>query len=57
MPYKYSMLKHCYCASINVDICTSTKSIKHIFKYVYMGYDCVFVIINANQTIKSKYNI
>ncbi|XP_055352995.1 uncharacterized protein LOC129598933 [Paramacrobiotus metropolitanus] len=38
-----------YDAHINVEVCTSVKSVKYLFKYVYKGYDC------ANVKIKQRY--
>ncbi|XP_037049075.1 uncharacterized protein LOC119083457, partial [Bradysia coprophila] len=39
VPYSpYLLLK--YNAHINVEICTSLRAIKYIYKYVYKGFDC-----------------
>ncbi|XP_065315372.1 uncharacterized protein LOC135924248 [Gordionus sp. m RMFG-2023] len=50
IPYnRYLMLK--FNAHINVEICTSIKSVKYIFKYIYKGYDCTNVDINVASNI------
>ncbi|XP_065317560.1 uncharacterized protein LOC135925912 [Gordionus sp. m RMFG-2023] len=50
IPYnRYLMLK--FNAHINVEICTSVKSVKYIFKYIYKGYDCTNVDINVASNI------
>ncbi|XP_065318878.1 uncharacterized protein LOC135926873 [Gordionus sp. m RMFG-2023] len=50
IPYnRYLMLK--FNAHINVKICTSIKSVKYIFKYIYKGYDCTNVDINVASNI------
>src|SRR5258705_6899528 len=35
-------------AHINVEICSSIKIVKYLFKYVYKGYDCANVKLQAN---------
>ncbi|GBN29122.1 hypothetical protein AVEN_106795-1 [Araneus ventricosus] len=37
-----------YNAHINVEICSSIKSIKCIFKYVYKGHDCAKLVFENN---------
>ncbi|XP_065314115.1 uncharacterized protein LOC135923348 [Gordionus sp. m RMFG-2023] len=50
IPYnRYLMLK--FNAHINVEICTSIKSVKYIFKYIYKGYNCTNVDINVASNI------
>ncbi|XP_065321170.1 uncharacterized protein LOC135928643 [Gordionus sp. m RMFG-2023] len=48
IPYnKYLLLK--FNAHINVQICTSIKSVKYIFKYVYKRYDCANIDLKTNS--------
>lgn len=48
VPYNpYLSLK--YEAHINVECCSSVKSIKYIFKYVYKGYDAAIVKVQEND--------
>lgn len=35
-------------AHINVEVCSSIRSIKYVFKYVYKGYDCAALNIRQN---------
>ncbi|XP_055356998.1 uncharacterized protein LOC129602068 [Paramacrobiotus metropolitanus] len=44
VPYN-SWLSCKFSAQINVEVCTSVKSVKYLFKYVYKGYDCANVKI------------
>ncbi|GBN54440.1 hypothetical protein AVEN_170934-1, partial [Araneus ventricosus] len=47
VPYNPYLTKK-YNAHINVEICSSIKSIKYIFKYVYKGHDCAKVVFENN---------
>ncbi|GBO02233.1 hypothetical protein AVEN_259730-1, partial [Araneus ventricosus] len=47
VPYNPYLTKK-YNALINVEICSSFKSIKYIFKYVYKGHDCAKVVFENN---------
>ena len=48
VPYNaYLLLK--YQCHINVEICVSIQSIKHLFKYVYKGHDCASVTIERDS--------
>ena len=45
---------------INIKICTSIKSIKYIYKYIYKGSDCITLRIaqdsnKVNQYLQSHY--
>ncbi|GFV93153.1 ATP-dependent DNA helicase [Trichonephila clavipes] len=46
-PYNPYLTKE-YNAHINVEICSSIKSIKYIFKYVYKGHHCAKVVFEDN---------
>jgi len=46
VPYNRYLLK--YNAHINVEICTTVKSVKYLYKYIHKGYDaCTVVIENS----------
>lgn len=46
VPYNpYLLLK--YDAHINVEACTSIKSIKYVYKYIYKGYDAANVVVRS----------
>lgn len=47
VPYNPYLTKT-YNAHINVEVCSSVKSIKYLFKYVYKGYDCAKVVFEQN---------
>ncbi|GBN32813.1 hypothetical protein AVEN_232167-1 [Araneus ventricosus] len=47
VPYNPYLIKK-YNAHINIEICSSIKSIKYIFKYVYKGHDCAKVVFENN---------
>ena len=61
VPYNSYLLRK-YHAHINVEVCTSVKSVKYIFKYVYKGHDCAMMemsnrnTINNDQTNENEYN-
>lgn len=48
VPYnRFLLLK--YNCHINVEICSSVKSIKYIIKYIHKGYDCATVELNGSN--------
>ncbi|XP_014769406.1 uncharacterized protein LOC106868590 [Octopus bimaculoides] len=55
VPYNAYLLKK-YRAHINVEICSSVKSIKYIFKYVYKGHDCASVEVRDNPAADREQN-
>jgi hypothetical protein len=45
VPYnRYLLIK--YQTHINVEVCTTVKSVKYIYKYIYKGYDCATTTIS-----------
>lgn len=46
-PYNPYLLTR-FGAHLNVEICASVKSVKYLYKYVYKGFDCITVSIEAN---------
>ncbi|XP_036345768.1 uncharacterized protein LOC118755017 [Rhagoletis pomonella] len=48
VPYNKYLTKK-YNAHINVEICSSIKSVKYLHKYIYKGYDCATVQIIEQQ--------
>ncbi|XP_014777998.1 uncharacterized protein LOC106874701 [Octopus bimaculoides] len=55
VPYHACLLKK-YRAHISVEICSSVKSIKHIFKYVHKGHDCASVEVKDNSAVDHEQN-
>ena len=49
---KYLLLK--YQAHINLEVCSSVKSVKYIFKYVYKGHDCAMMEVNDRLCIDNE---
>ncbi|GBM64243.1 hypothetical protein AVEN_167268-1 [Araneus ventricosus] len=48
VPYNpYLLLK--YNAHINVEVCTSLRAVKYIYKYIYKGFDCANMVLTAEQ--------
>ena len=47
VPFNAFLLKK-YRAHINVEVCSSIKSVKYIFKYVYKGHDCASIEVTNN---------
>ena len=44
VPYNpYLLLK--YNAHINVEVCTSLRAVKYIYKYIYKGFDCANLVL------------
>jgi hypothetical protein len=55
VPYNpYLLLK--YNCHINVEICSSVKSVQYIYKYVYKGYDSTNVEFNVNYKGEVSYD-
>ncbi|UYV81777.1 hypothetical protein LAZ67_20002341 [Cordylochernes scorpioides] len=54
VPYSPFLLKK-YDCHINVQVCTSIKSVKYIFKYILKGHDCANLEIKYNE-IKTYLN-
>ncbi|XP_015189382.1 PREDICTED: uncharacterized protein LOC107073306 [Polistes dominula] len=55
VPYNKYLLAKFNC-HINVEVCTSIKSVKYIFKYIYKGYDCAEIQITDNNEIDQYIN-
>ncbi|KAF2368157.1 hypothetical protein FHG87_001096, partial [Trinorchestia longiramus] len=53
VPYNAYLLKKSR-AHINVEICSSVKSIKYIFKYVYEGHDCASIEVRHNRAANQE---
>jgi hypothetical protein len=47
-PYNPKLLMHFNCR-INVEICSSVKAIKYMYKYIYKGHDCTEVRIGSSE--------
>ncbi|GBM30630.1 hypothetical protein AVEN_18321-1 [Araneus ventricosus] len=43
----YLLLK--YNAHINIEVCTSLRAVKYIYKYIYKGFDCANIVLTAGQ--------
>ena len=55
VPYNpYLALK--YNVHINVEVCTSLRAIKYIYKYIFKGFDCANVAITSNGEPELRYN-
>ncbi|ETA55742.1 hypothetical protein VCUG_02860, partial [Vavraia culicis subsp. floridensis] len=55
VPYNEYLLMRYNC-HINVEVCTSIKSVKYIFKYIYKGYDCANMHVYNNNEIDQYIN-
>ena len=45
-----------YNAHINVEVCTSSRAIKYIYKYIYKGFDCTNIVITAGSQREMQYS-
>lgn len=55
VPYNpYLLLK--YNAHINVEVCTSLRAVKYIYKYIYKGFDCANMTITAADNPTLRYD-
>ena len=53
MPYNpYLTLK--YNAHINLELCSTVKSVKYLYKYIYKGYDCANIELNVETENSSN---
>jgi hypothetical protein len=50
VPYNPYLTKK-YNAHINVEACTSIKSVKYLFKYIYKGHDCANVQVTTTNEL------
>ncbi len=48
VPYSPFLLKK-YNAHINVEVCTSIRAVKYIYKYIYKGYDCANMVVTTAE--------
>ena len=55
VPYNpYLLLK--YNAHINVELCSTVKSVKYLNKYIFKGYDCADMEINVQEPVNLNSN-
>jgi hypothetical protein len=55
VPYNaYLLLK--YNAHINVEICTTLRAVKYIYKYIYKGFDCANMMITAGENPQLRHD-
>ncbi|XP_074603972.1 uncharacterized protein LOC141857378 [Brevipalpus obovatus] len=55
VPYNHYLLRK-YQSHINVEICSSIKAIKYIYKYIFKGHDCAQVgIVRGNEIDEIKH--
>jgi hypothetical protein len=53
VPYNpYLTLK--YNAHINLELCSTVKSVKYLYKYMYKGYDCANIELNVETENSSN---
>jgi hypothetical protein len=53
VPYNpYLLMK--YDAHINVEVCTSVRAVKYIYKYIYKGYDCANLVVSAGEVQQNE---
>ena len=43
-----------YNAHINLELCTTVKSVKYLYKYIYKGYDCANIELNVETENSSN---
>jgi len=54
VPYNAYLSKK-YKAHINLEACTTIKSVKYIYKYLYKGHDCAEIeVIETNELIHDE---
>ena len=55
VPYNpYLLLK--YNAHINVEVCTSLRAVKYIYKYIYKGFDCANMTITVGENPQLRHD-
>ena len=55
VPYNpFLLLK--YNAHINIELCSTVKSVKYLYKYIYKGYDCADMQINVKEPVNINHN-
>ncbi len=53
MPYNpYLTLK--YKSHINLELCSTLKSVKYLYKYIYKGYNCANIELNVETENSSN---
>ncbi|XP_026434651.1 uncharacterized protein LOC113332308 [Papaver somniferum] len=53
VPYNPWLLKK-YDCHINVEICSSVKSVKYLYKYVWKGVDCVCMEVSSEKGVEDE---
>ena len=55
VPYNKYLLRK-FDAHINVEICSSIRSVKYLYKYVYKGHDCANMELRTSGNRESSSN-